>query len=60
VHRSKVAQPGGRVPLLVLVVALAAGAVMFVHVHRRHHAAGIGSRSVVESPSRVAHDGAGR
>jgi hypothetical protein len=36
VHLSKVAPPGARAPLVVLVVALAAGAVMFlgVHLHR--------------------------
>ncbi len=34
VARTQVAPPGARLPLVVLVVALAAGAVMFVRVHR--------------------------
>jgi hypothetical protein len=54
VHRSKVAPPGTRVPLLVFLVALAAGGLIFLQVHRSHEAAEQrGSRSTVASP---AHD----
>ncbi|HEX9051967.1 MAG TPA: hypothetical protein VF841_15665 [Anaeromyxobacter sp.] len=48
--RSRAAPPGARVPLLVLAVALAAGAVMFLRVHRGIHGASHGPRSFVAAP----------
>ncbi|HET8538776.1 MAG TPA: hypothetical protein VFL83_02770 [Anaeromyxobacter sp.] len=38
-RRSKVAPPGARLPLLIFAAALAAGAVLFVRVHRTGEAA---------------------
>ncbi len=55
-HRSQAAPPGARIPLLVLVVALAAGAVLFFRLHRGDRAAEGAARARVASPARPGHD----
>ncbi len=56
-QRSKAAPPGARVPFLVLLAALAAGAVIVLQVHRSRAAAERGSRPLVAAPAQASAGG---
>ncbi len=58
--RAQVKPPDARLPLLVLIAALAGGAVIFLGVHRGHGrgAPEGGSHHVVAAPAQPAHAGA--